>query len=1078
MRKVLLFVLAFLVMTVNGHVFAQQQRVVTGTVISEEDGEGLPGATILVKGTSIGTTTDLDGNFSINVPAGSNVLIISFVGLTTQEIPIGDRNNINITLAQDAAQLSEVVVTAIGIERDKKALGYAVTTVGDELIANRPEADVSRVLQGKVAGVNITATNGTSGAGTNIIIRGYSSATGSNQPLFVVDGVPFNSGTNAQNAFNQGGATTSSRFLDIDPNNIESVNVLKGLSATVLYGDQGRNGVVLITTKSGAAKRRPSEITLNQSYFSNTAASLPTYGMEYGNGFQQQPGFFFSNFGPRLDQGITVAHPIAASSVANIRNAFPQFFDADGNPVRYDFRAYPDPSEVFFRRGNVHNTSLQMSGSSDRTGFNASFGYTNEEGFIPNNTLEKFNFGLGVSSAVTDRMTINSSFTYAITDVKSPPVNAAFGSGPDGGIPSIFAHVLYTPRSVDLGGLPFENPLDRSSVYFRSGNDIVNPLWAAKYYRNTSRVNRFFNSTSLNYDFTDDFAVTYRIGLDTYTEGQEVMLNRGGPSDNANVQNGLFRSIDIRNTIWNQDLVFNYNTRFGDAFGFSALLGGNYRYDVYEQNGIASVGQLTFDLFRHTNFESSAARDPFSNLPLNFTEEQRRMGIYSQLTLDYNDYLFLTVLGRNDWTSTVEAPNRRILYPGASLSFLPTDAFDISSSTLNSLKFRIGYGTSAGFPDPYRTRTIIGQNTRGFEQGGTLFPTQGLGTILGNPELKPELHEEVEFGIESALFDNRLRFDLSLYQKNTRDLITFAPIDPSTGYLNTALNIGRMRNRGIEFQATAVPLQTATGFNWESIVNFGLYRPVVTELGGGLDEIVVAGFADLGNFAIEGRPFNIIKGTGFIRDPDTGQPVVLPTGDYGTASELVELGDPNPAWTGSWINTFRYKGFTLNVMMEYRHKGVIMSNTVTATLARGVTKDPVVDREMTFILPGVKQDGVNEAGDPNYVQNDIQVTASNYFFNNYHTGPDEANVFDGSTVRLRELSLGYDLPETLLGRTPFKRASFAISGTNLWFRALNFPPNMNFDTDVLGLGVGNGLGFDFVTGPSSRRIGGTLTLTF
>ncbi|WP_235893397.1 TonB-dependent receptor domain-containing protein [Litoribacter populi] len=845
--------------------------------------------------------------------------------------------------------------------------------------------------------------------------------------------------------------------------------MLKGLSATVLYGDQGRNGVVLITTKSGAAKRRPSEITLNQSYFSNTAASLPTYGTVYGNGFQQQPGFFFSNFGPRMDQGLTIAHPIAASSVANIRNAFPQFFDADGNPVRYDFRAYPDPSEVFFRRGNIHNTSLQMSGSSDRTGFNASFGYTNEEGFIPNNTLEKFNFGLGVSSAVTDRMTINSSFTYAITDVKSPPVNAAFGSGPSGGIPSIFAHVLYTPRSVDLGGLPYENPLDRSSVYFRSGNDIVNPLWAAEYYRNSSRVNRFFNSTSLNYDFTDNFAVTYRLGLDTYTENQEVRLNRGGPSDNANVQNGIYRSIDIRNTIWNQDLVFNYNTRFSDAIGFSALLGGNYRYDVYEQNGIASVGQLTFDLFRHTNFESSAARDPFSNLPLNITEEQRRMGIYSQLTLDYNDYLFLTVLGRNDWTSTVEQENRRILYPGASLSFLPTDAFDFASSTLNSLKLRVGYGTSAGFPDPYRTRTVISQNTRGFEQGGNLFPTQGLGTVLGNPDLKPELHEEVEFGVEAALFDNRLRFDLSLYQKNTRDLITFAPIDPSTGYMNTALNIGRMRNRGMEFQATAVPLQTATGFNWESIVNFGLYRPVVTELGGGLEEIVVAGFADLGNFAIEGRPFNIIKGTGFIRDEQSGQPVVLPTGDYGTASELVELGDPNPAWTGSWINTFRYKGFTLNVMMEYRHKGVIMSNTVTATLARGVTKDPVVDREMTFILPGVKEDGS---------VNDIQVTASNYFFNNYHSGPDEANVFDGSTVRLRELSFGYDLPEALLGRTPFKRASVALSGTNLWFRALNFPPNMNFDTDVLGLGVGNGLGFDFVTGPSSRRIGGTLTLTF
>jgi TonB-linked SusC/RagA family outer membrane protein len=1075
MRKVLLFVFAFLVMAASSHVMAQQ-RVVTGKVISEEDGEGLPGATVLVKGTTVGTTTDLDGNFSINVPAGSNVLVFSFVGLATQEISIGNRTQINITLAPDAAQLSEVVVTAIGIERDKKALGYAVTTVGDELIANRPEADVSRVLQGKVAGVNITATNGTSGAGTNIIIRGYSSATGSNQPLFVVDGVPFNSGTNAQNAFNQGGATTSSRFLDIDPNNIESVNVLKGLSATVLYGDQGRNGVVLITTKSGAAKRRPSEVTINQSYFANQAASLPDYGQVYGVGFQQQPGFFFSNFGPRMDEGRTVNHPIGGSSLASIRNAFPEFRDpalvGPGNPhgaIPYDYRAYADPSEAFFRTGGVHNTSLQMSGSSDRVGYNASFGYQNEQGFIPNNNLERFNFGMGINAAVTDRLSVNSSFTYAITDVESPPVNAAFGSGPSGGIPSVFAHVLYTPRTVDLAGLPYENPVDRSSVYYRAGNDIVNPRWLAEHYANTSRVNRFFNSTSLNYDITDDFALTYRIGLDTYTEGQEVRLNRGGPSDNAVIQNGYFRSVDIRNTIWNQDVILNFNRDLSERFGFSALLGGNYRYDVYEQNGIASNGQLTFDLFRHTNFENSASRDAFSNLPLNFTEEQRRMGIYSQITLDFDNYLFLNLSARNDWTSTVEQENRRIFYPGASLSFLPTDAFDWTSSTLNSLKFRIGYGTSAGFPDPYRTRTVIAQNTRGFEQGGSIFPTQNLGTVLGNPELRPELHEEVEFGVESSMFNDRLRFDLSLYQKNTRDLITLAPIDPSTGFSSTALNIGRMRNRGVEFQATAVPVQTAA-FNWESIVNFGLYRPVVTELGGGLDEIVVAGFTDLGNFAIPGRPFNIIKGTGFIRDPEQGnQPVVLPTGDYATASELVELGDPNPKWNGSWINTFRYRGFSLNVMMEYRHGGVIMSNTVTATLARGVTKDPVVDRELTFILPGVKQDGT---------PNDIQVTASNYFFNNYHSGPDESNVFDGSTVRLRELSLGYDVPPGLLERTPFKRATVALSGTNLWFRALNFPPNMNFDTDVLGLGVGNGLGFDFVTGPSSRRFGGTVTLTF
>ena len=1071
MRKALLFVVALFTMTLSYEVSAQQ-RVITGQVISDEDGLGLPGATVLVKGTTVGTTTDLDGNYSISVPDGGTVLIFSFVGLETKEEVIGNRSVINVTLTTDAEQLSEVVVTAIGIEREKKALGYAVTSVGNEQLENRPEQDVARVLQGKVPGVNITSTNGMSGSGTNMVIRGYSSATGSNQPLFVVDGVPFNTSTNAQNGFTTGGATTSSRFLDIDPNNIENISVLKGLSATVLYGDQGRNGVILITTKSGASKRRAAEVTINQSVFTNEAASLPTYGQIYGNGFQQAPGFFFSNFGPRMDEGRTVNHPYATSSVQAVREAFPEFWEGGivgGTPVQYEYKAYADPSEVFFRTGLISNTSVQVAGGSDRTSFNASFGYTDEEGFTPGNNLKKYNFGLGINSAVNDKLTVKSSFTFAITDLESPPVNAAFGSGPSGGIPSAFAHVLYTPRSVDLGGLPFENPIDRSSVYYRGGNDIVNPLWLVRYYQNTSDVNRFFNSTSVIYDINDDFSITYRIGLDTYTELQELKYNRGGPSASLATTSGYYRSSNIQNTIWNQDLIINWKKQFSDKFGMSALIGGNSRYDSYSQNGVASQGQLAFGLFRHSNFTQSSSNDAYSGSNLNFTQEERRMGVYANVTLDYDSYLFVNLSARNDWTSTVEPENRRILYPGASVSFLPGTAFNWNSSTVNDLKLRLGYGTSAGFPRPYRTRNVLVQSARAFDRDGSVTQTHSVANTLGNPNLKPELHEEVEFGVEGVMFNNKLTFDLSLYQKNTRDLITQSPIDPATGFTSTAINIGKIRTRGIEFQATVTPVSTASGFNWNSTINWGLYRSVTVELGGGLEEVLVAGFTTLGNFAIPGEPFNIIKGIGFDRDEQTGEPIILSNGLHKPAADLQVLGDPNPAWTGSWINSFSFKGFTLSAMMEYRHKGAVFSNTVTATLARGVTKDPVADRELTFIMPGVKEDGT---------PNDIQITASDYFFAGYQGATDEPNVFDGSMIRLREVSLGYEIPMNLMAKTPFKRASIALSGTNLWFLALNFPPNMNYDVDVLGTGVGNGLGFDFVTGPSSRRFGGTVTLTF
>lgn len=1071
MRRISLLLFVFLV-TVS---MAIGQRSVTGTV-TDQSGEPLIGANVLAKGTTVGVITDLSGEFTISVPEGVNALIISYTGYETMEVSVSGVNNVSVVLSEGRL-LEEVVITSLGIKKDRRALGYAVTSLNEEMISDRPEADISRVLQGKIPGVNITATNGMSGAGTNIVIRGYSSATGSNQPLFVVDGVPFNSNTNNQASFAAGGAATSSRFLDIDPNNIENVSVLKGLSATVLYGDQGRNGVILITTKSGASTRRPAEVSVTQSVFTNKAASLPVYGEIYGNGFQQQPGFFFSNFGPRLDEGRTVNHPIGSSSLASIRDAFPQFRDpslvSPTNPhgaIPYDYKAYDDPSKVFFRTGLVSNTSVQISGSTDRTGFSASAGYTRDEGFTPGNVLQRYNFGLGVNSAISDKFSVNSSFQFSITDLETPPVNAAFGSGPNGGVPSIFAHVYYTGRSVDLGGLPFENPVDNSSVYYRSGNDIPNPLWIAKYYQETSLVNRFFNSTSLNYDLSDNILVTYRVGLDTYSEQQTQQYNKGsGPGYAQVVREGYYQTVDVKNTIWNQDLVITYSNQLSDKLSLTALIGGNSRYDSYEQGGLSSTNQLAFGLFRHTNFGQSSNRSLITGGALDFAQEERRLGIYSNVTLDYADYLFLNVSARNDWTSTVEPENRRILYPGVSVSFIPSEAFNFGSSTLRYLKLRVGYGTSAGFPRPYQTRNILNQNARAFQLGSTVYTTHVQNQTLGNPNLRPELHEEVELGIEAVMFNNKLSFDLSVYQKNTNDLITNAPIDPSTGFLRTNLNIGKIRNRGVEFQARVNPVSTFGGFNWESIINFGMYRSVTIELGAGLEEIVVAGFTTLGNFAIPGLPFNIIKGSAFSRDEATGLPIVLPTGDYKTEPEIQILGDPNPEWTGSWINTFSYKGLNLNVMLEYRHGGTIFSNTVTGTLARGVTKDPVVDRELTFILPGVKEDGT---------PNDIQITAANYFFNGYHTGADESNVFDGSTFRVREVAIGYDIPQSIVNKTPFKRASFSVSATNLYFRALNFPPNMNYDTDVLGTGVGNGLGFDFVTGPSSRRMGATLNLTF
>jgi len=1081
MKKFLLLLFSFVF--VAGSVLAQE-RVVSGKVTSSEDGSNLPGVNVVLKGTTNGTVTDADGNYRLNVPASGGTLVLSFIGFQTQEIAIGDQSVVNAGLASDVQELTEVVVTAQGVQAEKRALGYAVTTVGIEQIANRPEADISRVLQGKIPGMNITSTSGVTGTGTNIVIRGYSSMTGSNQPLWVVDGVPYNSGTNSLTGFEAGGLTTSSRMMDLDPNNIESINVLKGLQATVTYGDQGRNGVILVTTKNGGKVAKGAEVTLTQSFFQNSIASLPDYQNNYGGGFQQDTpiSWFYSNWGANFKDVPVVKHPIGVSSVANIRNAFPEFAIDPTQPwgpasaatvanvVDYENKAYPTIGESFFRKGKVSNTSLMLSGSSGNTGYSASVGYQTEEGFTPNNDQQKINFGLGINSSLANKLSLRSSFQYSNVDLTTPPLNPGFGSGPNGGVPSTYANVMYTPRNVDLGGMPFENPVDRSSVYYRGGNDITNPRWLVKYYANTSVVSRFFNSSTLGYDITDKLSVSYRLGLDTYTETQEVKYNKGGGAGvNANIGGGVYNSTSIKNTIWNHDFMVNYRTDFTEDLSFSILGGANNRYDNYEQFGLSSQGQVAFGVFNHSNFSTTSSRNVLNGARMNYLEEQRRIGVYADASLDYKDYLYLKLSARNDWTSTVEEDNRRILYPGASLAFIPTSAFSMPDA-VDFLKLRVAYGSSAGFPAPYNTRNILSQNTRAFANAaGAITISQTINDRLGNPNLKPERRKELEFGVESTLIDDRIGLDLSVYQRTTDSLITATPLDPATGFTSTLRNIGQLQTKGMEVVLRGTPVKTGSGIRWDITANYAHYRSVVTDLAEGLEEVVFSGFSNLGNFAIEGKPYGMIKGVGIERHPTTGEKIVNPDGRYRPTAEIVELGDPNPKFTSSLINVVSWKGIKLSFMMEYRHGGMIVSNTVKGVLARGLSTDTdQLDRALPLVLPGVQADGS---------PNGVQITAANYFFDNYFFS-DEAITFDASTIRLREASLMYALPKSILSRTPFKGISVALTGSNLWFRALNMPKGVNFDTDVLSTGVGNGLGFDYLTGPSARRLGGTLSLTF
>lgn len=1047
-------------------VMAQGSKI-TGKVTSSDDGTGLPGVTVQVKGTSKGSQTDIEGNYSIEAATGST-LVFSFVGMNTQEVKLGSQSVVNVSLGADTKQLSEVVVTAQGIQREKRALGYSVATLDKKNIEDRPQADVGRVLQGKIAGVNITSTSGVSGTGTNITIRGYSSITGSVQPLFVVDGVPFNSNTNTRGGFTSGGQSSSSRFLDLDPNNIENITVLKGLAATVTYGDQGRNGVILVTTKNGSKKARKTEYNVTQSFFTNTA-HLPKYQNSYVGGFQQNLGYFFSNWGPTLEEARTYAsqssnlglttHPYAFLSNPALRAGQADYV-ASVSP--YKMEVFPNNISDFFRTGQISNTSLNISGGGEKVGYNVSAGYNKEGGYIPNNTLTKLNLGLGLNAQLSKKLSVNMSINFANTDQTSPPLSSGTGNNAND-FPSVLANVMYTPRQVDLMGWPFEDPATGNTVYFRGGNDIPNPRWVLKNYNTTGVVNRVFTATTFNYDIAKDLSLIYKVGLDTYDETQEFLLGKGG----VQLPNGLYNTLNFKNTIWDNSAILSYSKPITEKLTLSGRIGGNIRNDRFNSYNINSQNQLAKGLFTHNNF--------IDNVSSNFRNEQTRMGIFGEITADYSNYLFLNVAARNDWTSTVEKENRRILYPSVSASFVPTTAFPaLQSNILNFLKVRVGYGTSAGFPDPYSTRNVLNQTARGWlNSAGTAVQTHSVDNTLGNPNLKPELHAETELGIEGKMLNNKIGFDLTLYRRNTKNLITRAPLDASTGYTSTTINVGQIRNEGIEFSLNGTPLTLSNGFSWDVAATFSRNSPKVIDLGGTIQEVQISGFgSSLGNYAIVGQPFNIIKGTGFRRN-EAGKLLIDALGYLQATPTPVVLGDPNPAFNTSLINTFNYKGLSLSVMMSYRHGGVIYSSTAGALLGRGLTiesgTESGYDRAQTFIFPGVKADGQ---------PNDIQITGSDVNFNNVYFFGDEGRIFDGSTIRLQEVSLSYSLPKKLFGSSIVKGASISFSGNNLWYKALNVPEGVNLDTDNLGLGVGNGLGFEFLTGPSARRLGGTLKLTF
>ncbi len=1074
MKKILLtcFMLVFVL-----YAWAQD-RTVSGTVSDAETGETLPGVNVLLKGTGTGVNTDLDGNYKISVPSDGGTLVFSFIGMQKIEVKVGNRSVVDVAMESDVKQLSEVVVTAGGLEREAKGLGYSVEEVQGDAIQQVAEPDPLRALQGKVAGVNISGSGGAAGSATRITIRGNSSLLGDNQPLFVVDGIPYNNNTNG--TFNQlgSGGAYGSRISDIDPNNIESMTVLKGGAAAALYGTRASNGVVLITTKTGSARagKKGLQVAVNSSIAFEEIANLPDYQNTYGAG---------TNYNYQQVNGSWGAPFIGTRNYANTPSIPHWYAGRDGWGGLYDdvtvpYQAYPDNAEKLFKTGVLLDNSITISGGNENSVLTTTISRSDNTGYVPNTLFNKTNVSVGGRSELDNGFNFGANLNY--TKTVQEGVQSGVGlSGSNN--PSAFARALYMGRNWDVHGQPYQNPTDLGSEFMVGRGQADNPLWSYENAGFTVDVNRIVAAADMSYDITDYLNVSYKAGINTYTQKNTDFIRPGstGPASNPGEGRYLFDLIQYEEIESNFIVTFNKN--LNDDFHLRALVGHNFNQRTSEGQAVQGIGYVAFDI---DDLDNTNNVTPFGR----GYSQRRIIGAYTDVLLDFRDYLFLGLTARNDWSSTLPQANRSFFYPGAALSAVLTDALDIETSTLNFLKIRAAASRVGSDTDPYLINRVFlinpSADTPFTPSGGSATPTTSLSNQERDANLKPEQKTEYELGFESRLFNNRVGLDVTVYRNETTNQIVPINLPASSGATSFLTNFGVVSNQGLEVTLNLTPVELNNGFSWNILGTFTHNKNVIEELREGVDEITFgAGFAG-GVIATHraGQEYGLIRGAVNARD-DEGNLLIDPAnGQLIPALDPAIIGNPNPDFKVGITNTFSFKGFSLSGVFDWTQGGDVWSNTVLSLLGRGVTTD-TEDRETPKIIPGVY-------GDPNTLEpirteetgekipNSTMIDENSLWFGNSFAinGADEWAVWDATVYRLREASLSYALPKSILDSTPFGSVRISVIGRNLLYWAPNFPPGSNFDPEVNQFGASNQQGFEFSATPTTRRVAVALRFTF
>lgn len=1061
-----------------------QSSVITGTVTDGLDHTAIAGASIVVKGAASGSTTNQNGQFQISA-SNKAILIISYVGYETREIPVNNRTNINIGLERNSSELNVMVVTALGVRKMERSLGYAVQTVDSKVLSNVPDPNLINNLNGKVAGVYIT--NGGAGVGSTsrIVVRGENSFSGTNQPLFVVDGVPINNETYFNNAIENSSGQGSWAEVDwgngaaeINPNDIADVTVLKGSTAAALYGSRAANGAVVLTTKKGAVEKGKMGISINSTTTFETPLKLPRLQNQYGAGIDAYPlsgnpstySFIdggqssennIPNWGLKFDPNLKVIQfnsPVPGTDLlAGDLAALAAMGLNSSAATPTSWLGHADHFKNFLETGITTQNSIGFSGVTDKGSYRLSLGDLYNKGILPGTDLRRYTVSLRGEHKFSDKLSSDIFFNFINSNSSNRP-NIGYGSE---SVMYSFFGVYGMPINIDINSLKqeWQNGHDQQNQ-FRYWNNHDNPYVTLYDNVNSFNKNRLIGNASLKYTINPQWSIMMRTGSDVYMdhrEGHRAFTTVRFP-------HGGFRTDDVTYFENNTDFLVSYTKKHSHIFNASGSLGGNrFMQNISYSRDIANA-LISPGLYNFSNAENQ--------LPTQLLKSNKRVySLYAWGDFDYKGQLFLNLTARNDRSSTMPAGNNSYFYPSASLSAVISDMVHLPTP-VSFLKLRASMARVGRDADPYSINNTYLSNT---PFNG--YPLTTGNNILANQNLKPSSTSTAEGGIDIKFLRNRIGLDVTYYNSNTKNEVVQLPIPVSSGFTNAYVNGASINNKGLEIMLTAALLRPAVpgGLSWDMAFNFSHNIATVKELPGGINTYVYAQVTQYDRYyrAIQydakvGERLGNLYGNAFVRD-SKGDIVYKNGVPQFTTSQNSLLGNYNPDFVLDWSNNLSYKNFNMSFLWDWHQGGRFFSYTELGVLAGGMSVETLPGRETGIIGNGVMDDGTGK-----YVPNNVKVDAAKYYNGYYNATNNEAFMYDASYLKLRELKLGYTFKNIFSGKD---NADLNIS--LLARNVLEFTQNKDVDPETLALRGQQILpGTEFLSLPSTRSYGLSLGLNF